>query len=440
MEQVIAARAQMGTSLAFHIVFAAIGVGLPLLVFAAEGQWLRTRDRAYYDLARVWAKGMGILFAVGAVSGTILSFELGLLWPEFMKYAGGIIGLPFSLEGFAFFIEAIFIGLYLYGWDKLSPRAHWLSAVPIVISGPLSAAFITLANAWMQMPAGFRIVNGRPADIRPLVAMFSKPWATEVVHGTLAAYVFTGFAVAGVCAVAWLRGDRRAQVAKGITIALTTAAIALPVQVIAGDIAARFVAGNEPAKFAAMEGVYHTRGDVPISIGGVPRGDRLVGAIEIPELLSILVGSNPKTVITGFDRIAPDERPPIAATHLSFDTMVGSASLLTLVVLSWLIMIALRKPLSRGLVAGIAVCAPLSLAALEAGWFVTEFGRQPWIARGLLRTSDAVTVAPGVDLQFYGFSIVYVVLAAMSWWLLRRVDHYNARAAQRPARRVSAVS
>jgi cytochrome bd ubiquinol oxidase subunit I len=218
MDHVIAARAQMGTSLAFHIVFAALGVGLPLLVFAAEGLWLRTRDRAYYDLARVWAKGMAILFAVGAVSGTILSFELGLLWPEFMKYVGGIIGLPFSLEGFAFFIEAIFIGLYLYGWDKLSPRAHWLSALPIVISGPLSAAFITMANAWMQMPAGFRIVNGHPAEVRPLVAMFAKPWATEVVHGTLAAYVFTGFAVAGVCAVAWLRGDRRAQVTKGTTI------------------------------------------------------------------------------------------------------------------------------------------------------------------------------------------------------------------------------
>jgi cytochrome d ubiquinol oxidase subunit I len=441
MEHVIAARAQMGTSLAFHIVFAALGVGLPLLVFAAEGLWLRTRDRAYYDLARVWAKGMAILFAVGAVSGTILSFELGLLWPEFMKYAGGIIGLPFSLEGFAFFIEAIFIGLYLYGWDKLSPRAHWLSAVPIVISGPLSAAFITMANAWMQMPVGFRIVNGHPVDVRPLVAMFAKPWATEVVHGTLAAYVFTGFAVAGVCAVAWLRGDRRPQVTKGIRIAMTVAAIALPVQIVVGDIAARFVALNEPAKFAAMEAVYRTRADVPITIGGIPSGDRIVGALEIPEVLSILVGANPKTVITGFDRIDPNDRPPVFATHLSFDSMVGSASLLTLIVLGWLTTIARGKPLSRLLGTGIAVCAPLSLVALEAGWFVTEFGRQPWIARGLLRTSDAVTIAPGVDLQFYGFSIVYVVLAAMSWWLLRRVDRQNAHAwRERSSRRMSAVS
>ena len=428
MEHVIAARAQMGTSLAFHIVFAALGVGLPLLVFAAEGLWLRTRDRAYYDLARVWAKGMAILFAVGAVSGTILSFELGLLWPEFMKQAGGIIGLPFSLEGFAFFIEAIFIGLYLYGWEKLSPRAHWLSALPIVISGPISAAFITMANAWMQMPTGFRIVNGHVTDVQPLVAMFPKPWLTEVIHGTLAAYVFTSFAVASVCAVAWLGGARRRQVSHGITVAMTMAALALPVQMIVGDVAARFDAENEPAKFAAMEAEYRTQRDAPITIGGIPTQDHITGAIEIPELLSILVAFDPHAQIIGFDRIKPDDRPPVAATHLSFDTMVGSASALVLVVLGWLVFVVRRKPLIRPLGLAIAVSAPLALLALEAGWFVTEFGRQPWIARGLLRTSDAVTTAPGIDLQFYGFSIIYVVLAAMSWWLLRRVDHDSLQA------------
>ena len=220
MDHVIAARAQMGTSLAFHIVFAALGVGLPLLVFIAEGLWLRTKRRAYYDLARTWAKGMAILFAVGAVSGTILSFELGLLWPQFMKYAGGIIGLPFSLEGFAFFIEAIFIGLYLYGWDRLSPRAHWLSAVPIVVSGAISAAFVTTANAWMNMPTGFRIEDGKVVDVHPLAAMFSPPWLVEVIHTTIAAYVMTGFGAAAVCAFALLRRsaeDRREQVLAGLT-------------------------------------------------------------------------------------------------------------------------------------------------------------------------------------------------------------------------------
>ncbi|GAC1533438.1 MAG: cytochrome ubiquinol oxidase subunit I [Candidatus Velthaea sp.] len=428
MEHVIAARAQMGSSLAFHIVFAALGVGLPLLVFAAEGMWLKTKDRAYYDLARAWTKGMAILFAVGAVSGTILSFELGLLWPGFMKYAGGIIGLPFSLEGFAFFIEAIFIGLYLYGWDRLSPRAHWLTALPIAISGPVSAAFITMANAWMQMPTGFRLVGGHVTDVNPLVAMFPKPWLTEVVHATLAAYVLTGFSVAAVCAFAWLRGDRRAQVMAGIRVSMTMAALAIPVQMIVGDVVARFVAENEPSKFAAMEAVYHTQRGAPITIGGLALNDHVVGGIEIPKALSLLVALNPNAEVTGFDKIARDDRPPVAITHLSFDAMVGSASLLALIALVWFVSVVRKRALNKWLAIAIALCAPLSTVALEAGWFVTEFGRQPWIARGLLRTSDAVTVAPGIDLQFYGFSIIYVVLAIMTWWLLRRVDRLPVRA------------
>jgi cytochrome d ubiquinol oxidase subunit I len=430
MEHVLAARAQMGTSLAFHIVFAALGVGLPLLVFAAEGMWLRTKDRAYYDLARAWAKGMAILFAVGAVSGTVLSFELGLLWPEFMRYAGGIIGLPFSLEGFAFFIEAIFIGLYLYGWDRLSPRAHWLTALPIAISGPVSAAFVTLANAWMQMPTGFTMSGGRVTSVEPLVAMFPKPWPTQVTHATLAAYVFTGFAVASVCALAWLRGDRRPQVAAGLRIAMIMGAIALPLQGVVGDLAARFDAESEPAKFAAMEAVYHTERHAPISIGGIPIHDHLVGAIEIPNMLSMLVAFDPNAEVTGFDKIAKDDRPSVALTHLSFDAMVGSASALFLIALIWVVALARKRDLAKNVTRLLALGAPLALVALEAGWFVTEFGRQPWIARGLLRTSDAVTAAPGIDIAFYGFSLVYVILAISCWQLVRRVDRAHEPAAQ----------
>ena len=427
MEHVIAARAQMGTSLAFHIVFAALGVGLPLLVFAAEGMWLRTKDRAYYDLARSWAKGMAILFAIGAVSGTILSFELGLLWPRFMGYAGGIIGLPFSLEGFAFFIEAIFIGLYLFGWDRLSPRVHWLTALPIVISGPISAMFITMANAWMQMPTGFTMVGGKVTDVHPLAAMFAKPWATEVTHGTLAAFVFTAFGTAAVCAFAWLRGDRRAQVAAGLRIAMIMGAIALPAQVVIGDVAARFVAANEPAKFAAMEALYHTQHGAPITLGGIPvGGDRVAWGIEIPKMLSFLANSNFNSEIVGLDRVPRADRPPVLGTHLSFDAMVGSASVLLLITLGWLWFTLRKRELPRLMNVAIALSAPLVLVALEAGWFVTEFGRQPWIARGLLRTSDGVTIAPGVNIAFYGFSVVYVVLAAACWWLMRRVDRVPA--------------
>jgi cytochrome d ubiquinol oxidase subunit I len=433
MDTVIAARAQMGTSLAFHIVFAALGVGLPLLVCIAEGMWLRTKDRAYYDLARTWAKGMAILFAVGAVSGTILSFEIGLLFPEFMRYAGGIIGLPFGLEGFAFFIEAIFIGLYLYSWDKLSPRAHWLTALPIVISGPVSAAFITLVNSWMQMPTGFRIVGGKVTDVQPLVAMFALPWRTEVSHGTLAAYVFTGFATAGVCAFAWLRGKRTPTVMAGLRIAMLLAAIAIPLQLILGDVVARFDAEHEPAKFAAMEALHKTERDAPLTVGGIPtaKGDIRYG-IEIPDMLSVLADFNPNAEVLGLDHFAANDRPPIAATHLSFDSMVGSGSLMLLIAFAWVVAARRKIPLQRPLAAAIALCAPLALVALEAGWFVTEFGRQPWIAHGLMRTADATTPSPNLELRFIGFSLMYVVLATMCWWLLARVGAARDASAHPP--------
>jgi cytochrome bd ubiquinol oxidase subunit I len=426
MDHVFAARAQMGTSLAFHIVFATLGVGLPLLVGIAEGLWLRTHDRAYLDLARTWSKGMAILFAVGAVSGTILSFELGLLWPVFMKYAGGIIGLPFSLEGFAFFIEAIFIGLYLYGWDILSPRMHWLTIVPVVISGAMSAGFITLANAWMQMPTGFRIVNGAVTDVQPWVAMFALPWKTEVTHGTLAAHVFTGFGAAAVCAFAWLRGDRRPVVLAGLRTAMIVAAIAIPLQVVVGDVSARFVAEHEPAKFATMEVLEKTQRHAPLAIGGFPTRDGgIVDSIELPGLLSVLVAFDPNAEITGLDRIARDDRPPVAATHLSFDAMVGSGTALLLIAIAWTIAALRKRTGNHALMRLVALGAPLGLIALEAGWFVTEFGRQPWIARGLLRTADAVTTSPDLDARFFGFSLIYVVLAATCWWLLRRVGRHG---------------
>jgi cytochrome d ubiquinol oxidase subunit I len=424
MDHVIAARAQMGTSLAFHIVFAALGVGLPLLVFVAEGLWLRTKRRAYYDLARTWAKGMAILFAVGAVSGTILSFELGLLWPVFMKYAGGIIGLPFSLEGFAFFIEAIFIGLYLYGWDRLSPRAHWLTGLPIVISGAVSAGFVTTANAWMNMPTGFRMDNGKVVDVQPLVAMFSPPWLVEVLHTTLAAYVVTGFGAAAICAWALLRkgaDERREQVHAGLTIAMIVATIAIPLQMIVGDVIARFDADNEPVKFAAMEALFRTQREAPITIGGIVTGDGVKYGIEIPGALSFLAAFDPHAEVKGLERVAAADRPPVPLVHYSFDVMVGSASLMLLVALAWAVITLRKRTAPRRLLLGIALSGPLSVIAMEAGWFVTEFGRQPWIARGLLRTTDAVTIAPGLDVQFYAFSVVYVILAASCWWLLRRI-------------------
>jgi cytochrome d ubiquinol oxidase subunit I len=433
MDHLIAARAQMGTSLAFHIVFAALGVGLPLLVFVAEGLWLRTKRRAYYDLARTWAKGMAILFAIGAVSGTILAFELGLLWPEFMRYAGSLIGLPFSLEGFAFFIEAIFIGLYLYGWERLSPVAHWLSALPIAISGAVSAGFVTMVNAWMNAPTGFHLQNGRVVDVDPIAAMFSAPWLVEVLHTTFAAYVVTGFGAASVCALALLRpaaAERREQIRAGLTIAMIVASIAIPLQWVVGDTIARFDAEHEPGKFASMEVLMHTERDAPITIGGIVGANGARDAIEIPGALSFLVAFDRNAQVKGLDRVPPDDRPPLAIVHYSFDSMVGSASLLLLIAAWWAVTALRRRPISLLLLWAIALGGPLSVVAMEAGWFVTEFGRQPWIAVGLLRTRDAVTTAPALDLAFYGFSLVYVVLGATCWWLLRRVGNDPQRGAR----------
>ena len=433
MDHVIAARAQMGTSLAFHIVFAAFGVGLPLLVFIAEGLWLRTGRRPYYDLARTWAKGMAILFAIGAVSGTILAFELGLLWPEFMRYAGSLIGLPFSFEGFAFFIEAIFIGLYLYGWDRLSPVAHWLSALPIAISGAVSAGFVTMVNAWMNAPTGFHLQGGRIVDVDPIAAMFSAPWLVETLHTTVAAYVVTGFGAAAVCALALLRPGteaRREQIRAGLTIAMVVASVAIPLQWIVGDTIARFDAEHEPVKFASMEVVMRTQRDAPITIGGIIGPDGAHDAIEIPGALSFLAAFDRNAEVKGLDRVPPADRPPLAIVHYSFDSMVGTASLLLLIAGWWVIVALRRRPVSRPLLYALGLSGPLSVVALEAGWFVTEFGRQPWIAVGLMRTSDAVTSAPGLDLAFYGFSLVYVVLGATCWWLLRRVGNDPQRGAR----------
>src|SRR2546430_1438926 len=269
MPDLLAARAQMGTSLAFHIIFSALGVGLPLLLCIAEGFALFRKDKTWMMLARRWTRAAAILFAIGAVSGTILSFELGLLWPTYIKFAGAVVGLPFALEGFAFFLEAIFLGLYLYGWDRLSPRAHWLCSFPIWISGLASAWFIVSANSWMNTPAGFVIKNGKVVDINPIQAIFNPSTPYETVHMLLACYVATGFAVAAIYAFAFLRGKRSEYYRKGLMVGMLLAVIATPLQIISGDFNARYLANYQPVKFAAMEGGFHTQQGAPLKIGGL---------------------------------------------------------------------------------------------------------------------------------------------------------------------------
>lgn len=429
MSDLLAARVQMGTSLAFHIVFAVLGMGMPILLLVSEGLWLRSGKPVYLALARRWAKGFAILFAVGAVSGTILSFELGLLWPRFMEHAGGIIGLPFSAEGFAFFIEAIFLGLYLYGWDRLSPRAHWLTAIPIAISGTLSAIFVISANAWMNSPSGFRIVDGTVVDVDPVAAMFNNAWFQQSLHMVQAAYIATGLGVAGLYAWGILRGRNDAYHRTGLTIAIALAAIFAPLQIVSGDISARWVADNQPIKLAALEGQFQTEAGASLSIGGWPdveaRETRF--AIRIPRGLSLLAYHDPNAVVRGLDEWPRADQPNPVIVHLAFQVMVGIGfAIAGLVAWYWIAAWRNRRRSGRAfpgtwLLRALVVATPLGFLAIEAGWTVTEVGRQPWIIYEVMRTSEAVTPVPNQFIALGGFTFVYVLLAITCAVLLVRL-------------------
>src|SRR5436190_15877021 len=423
MDNVTLARATMGTSLGFHIVFAVLGVGLPLLMLVAEGLWLRTRDDVWLSLAQRWSKAFGILFAVGAVSGTALSFELGLLWPRFMAFSGAIFGLPFSAEGFAFFIEAIFLGLYLYGWNRLASVAHWLMSIPIAVSGALSSVFVVMANAWLNSPTGFRLgSDGRLLDVDPLAAALNPSTPTEDPHMLVSAYVVTGFLVAAVYAVGLLRRRDDVLHRRGLMLGMAMAAVAIVLAGITGDNSARFIYQAQPAKFASMEGIYHTVRGAPVNLGGIPvdSEQRVVGSIEIPNLLSLLAAFDPNAEVRGLDTFPPNDRPNPVIVHLSFDAMVGLGLLIGLAAaLFWLLCLFRRRiPMRCPLLRLIAVTGPASVVAMEAGWFVTEFGRQPWIVYGILRTSEAATTAPALGPTFVIFFAIYIGLAITTARLL----------------------
>jgi cytochrome d ubiquinol oxidase subunit I len=411
MSHLVAGRAQMGTSLAFHLAFAVLGVGLPVMMLSAEAMHLRTGDPVWRALARRWSKAFAILFAVGAVSGTIISFELGLLWPRFTDVAGRIIGLPFSLEGFAFFLEAIFLGVYLYGWDRLSPRAHWLAGIPVAVSGIASAFFIVTANAWMNVPRGFRLEHGDITHIDPLKAMFNPAWATETTHMVTGALLATAFGVSSVYAIGMLRGRRDAYHRRGLALGLSMAALLAPMQLAVGDLLGRTVAQNQPAKLAAFEGVYHSERGAGIKLGA---------GLELPKALSVLAYDDTHATVRGLASFPERDRTPLAVpVRLSFLGMVGIGTYL--IALSLWYWLRRRRREDRWTLLAIVASGPLAFAANELGWMVTEMGRQPWVIYGVLRTSDAVTTSPGIGLAFAGFSLLYVVMAAMTVWLLRRL-------------------
>jgi cytochrome bd ubiquinol oxidase subunit I len=424
MNNLIAARSQMGMSLAFHIIFAAVGVSLPLMMTIAEWRWRSTGDPAYLDLAKLWAKGTTILFAIGALSGTVLSFELGLLWPRFMQYAGSVIGMPFSLEGFAFFTEAIFLGIYLYGWKRVPGWLHLLSGVVVAISGVLSAVFVTFVNGWMNTPTGFETIYARFADIQLFKAMLNPAGIPEAVHMILAAYTAVGFAVAGIHAWLLLRRGRNRIDEVALGIALTLAGTAVLMQSVSGDALARMVAAKQPMKLASLEGQFKTEKGAPLRIGGIPFPDseETKYAIEIPHGLSLLAFHKPNAVIEGLDEEPKSDWPNVRAVHICFQIMVGCGSLLSVFALAsgWVFWKKRSLSGNRLFMKGAVLVAPLGFVALEAGWMVTELGRQPWIIYHLLRTKDAVTPMPYLSITFAVMTLIYLILAIVVAWLLSK--------------------
>jgi cytochrome d ubiquinol oxidase subunit I len=430
----LAARTQMAISLGFHIVFAEIGIAMPLMMVLAEWRWRRTGERAYLDLAHRWAKGTAVLFAVGAVSGTVLSFELGLLWPGFMRYAGALIGMPFSLEGFAFFLEAIFLGVYLYGWERVPPRAHLAAGAVVALSGAASAVFVVMVNAWMNTPTGFTLdATGGFATIDPVAAMQSPAAFQQALHMLLAAYAATGMAVAGVHAFMLLRGAAPDFHLRALTIALLVGAPAAALQPLSGDVSARVVATTQPVKLAALEGQWATERGAPLRVGGWPDASReeTRWALEIPYGLSLLAFHDPYAEVKGLRTVAPADRPPVAVVHLAFQTMVGLGSAMALVAL-WAAWSAWRqRPLAtqRTLLRALVLVAPCGFVATEAGGVVTGVGRQPWVVQGLMRTSAAVTPMPGLIVPMAFFTLLYLGLGAVVIALITSLVRETARAA-----------
>ena len=432
MSDLLSARAQMGTSLGFHIIFALVGIGMPLMMVVAERKWYDTGDEIYHELAQLWARGTAILFAVGAVSGTVLSFELGLLWPGFMRAAGGIIGMPFSLEGFAFFTEAIFLGIYLYGWERISARAHLTAGVLVALSGAASGIFVVIANAWMNTPTGFRIVNGAITDVDPIAAMANPAALSQTIHMTLAAYASTGLAVAGIHAFLLLRDSSNAFHRRALTVALLVGGPAAVLQPISGDLAARQVARYQPAKLASMEALFATEQGAPLVLGGWPDIEHHTTrhAIRIPYALSLLAFHDPHATVRGLDAIARDEWPNVAVVHWNFQVMVVLGTYMACVVLLAAAFAARRRRGINGiagrqwLLRAIVVAGPMGFIATEAGWMTTEFGRQPWVIYGVLRTRDAVSPMPGLVVPFVAFTLLYCFLGWVVGWLLyRQIQH-----------------
>jgi cytochrome bd ubiquinol oxidase subunit I len=425
IDDLLAARLQMAVSLGFHILFAVAGMAMPLLMVLAEARYLLTADETYRELALRWAKGTAILFAVGAVSGTVLSFELGLLWPSFMQEAGPIIGMPFSLEGLAFFLEAIALGIYLYGWDRVPQLAHLASGVVVAISGAMSGVLVVAVNSFMNSPQGFTLdEQGRLTSVDLYQAFFTPAFPTQGAHMLVSAYTSVGFAVLGIHAWSLRQRPYNRFHAAALKLVLPLLIVTMPLQMLSGDLAAKHIAAHQPSKLAAAEALWESQQGAPFLIGGIPLdgGRRVVGGIHVPKVLSFMAFGDFDAKVTGLEDIPASERPPVLITHLAFQIMVGCGTLMFLVTLwaAWLLWKKRRIERDRRFLLVAMLSGPLGMIAVEAGWTVTEVGRQPWIIRGYMLVSEAVTPMPGLWVSLLTSIVVYLFLGVVVAVLLYR--------------------
>jgi cytochrome d ubiquinol oxidase subunit I len=418
------ARQMQALSFAVHIPLVAFGIAFPAMVVFTEWLHLRTGDPLYRTLARRWSRVVLALFAVGVITGTILSFEMGLLWPNFTATFGGVFGLGFAIEGFSFFMEAIFLGIYAYGWDRMSPRAHWLSGIPIVITGFTGSLTVIAVNAWMNHPTGFRLVGGKVADVNPLAALFGNRYLwSELLHMYIAGYMVAGFLIAGCYAFGRLRGRWGRYERVALTIPLTIACLAAPVQVLVGDWIARDVAISQPVKLAAIEGLYKTTNGAPEHVLGWYTDHEVKYGIKIPHLLSLLAFHSWDATVKGLDTVPAAQRPPVNVVRLSFQTMVGIGTLLALLGVVYLVVRVRRRrlPETAWFYRSLVIAGPAATVALIAGWVTTEVGRQPWVVYRVMPTADAVTGAGGIPVGYGTLVITYLAVACGVVWILRRL-------------------
>ncbi|MGE0878851.1 MAG: cytochrome ubiquinol oxidase subunit I [Acidimicrobiia bacterium] len=422
------ARWQMTVSLGSHIILSCFGVAFPLIIWVMHGRGLGRGDRAgdptALELAQRWSKVAAVLFAVGAVSGTVLSFEMGLLWPSFMRTYGDVIGLPFALEGIAFFAEAIFLGLYLYGWGRLPARLHRRLLVPIAVAGVVGTFCILAVNAWMNDPSGFTLVDGKVTGVEPLAAMFNDALWMQFVHMWVAAVMVVGFLVAAVYARGMLVGRRDHHHRLGFSVPFAFAAVAAIAQPITGHLAGLRLADGQPSKLAAMELAATTESRAPMRIGGVFVDGEPRYAVEIPWLGSLIARNSPDASVPGFDVVALEDRMDdglVTTVHLAFQAMVAIGTGL-MVASIWYLYQRRRghDPLARTWFLWFAVVAgPAAVAALEFGWITTEVGRQPWIVYGVMRIEEAVATGNNVWVTFVVLCVLYIAMITGSVLVLR---------------------